>query len=466
MTERESGTARGPSPRARLGLALVVGLCLLPARPGSAAPDAGAGEFQARVDRSIDRAVAFLRGCWKRPDAGSHPTYSASRSRDARIAFGEDTLVALAVLHGLEGKAFPELPAIVASVRENWRAQSSTYGASLALMLVCAMAEQEEAGRAAGWPDDVQRQRRSPAWLKPLATDLVKTLTRWRTKGGLWGYGPPHGPGADLSNTQFALTALCAARRFGARLERAEVDEIAAALLALQEPDGDRAALRCRVERPAGTTGPDYATHTPWDAAEARARGFHYSPNQWISTSTTSAAVVSLGVLSKLSDGPTAGDAWKTGIRDGLCWMTKNYSATANVEITSGADQLRLGIPGLAADDVVRVDTQLWFAYSLWGVERVMNVLGIAGTGEIDWYRVGADCLVPRQRKDGSWRFTGPDAANGPAPTVGVGRLDDGTISDTAFTLLFLKRGMRRSLGDGDSAKAPDRPTGSPTTPR
>jgi hypothetical protein len=59
--------------------------------------------------------------------------------------------------------------------------------------------------------------------------------------------------------------------------------------------------------------------------------------------------------------------------------------------------------------------------YCLWSIERVAVIYDLADIDGKDWYGWGADALVANQRDDGSWRdtYTGPD---------------------TCFALLFLKR--------------------------
>jgi hypothetical protein len=64
--------------------------------------------------------------------------------------------------------------------------------------------------------------------------------------------------------------------------------------------------------------------------------------------------------------------------------------------------------------------------YFLWSVERVGVLCGVDTIGGVDWYRWGADLLLPAQRRDGSWLGRG---SGGGDPAV-----------DTCFALLFLRR--------------------------
>lgn len=60
--------------------------------------------------------------------------------------------------------------------------------------------------------------------------------------------------------------------------------------------------------------------------------------------------------------------------------------------------------------------------YFLWSLERVGVVYGLQKIGNVDWYAVGSDILIPHQHADGSW-------SGGHSDEV-----------DTSFALLFLAR--------------------------
>ena len=83
-------------------------------------------------------------------------------------------------------------------------------------------------------------------------------------------------------------------------------------------------------------------------------------------------------------------------IHDGFAWLDANWAVERN--------------PG---------GNQAWHYYYLYGLERAGVLAGRRWIGEHDWYREGADFLLARQAGIGSW---------------------NGSILDTAFALLFLKR--------------------------
>ena len=62
--------------------------------------------------------------------------------------------------------------------------------------------------------------------------------------------------------------------------------------------------------------------------------------------------------------------------------------------------------------------------YYLWSLERVCVALGLTELDGVDWYRVGAEELIRRQRPDGSW----PDHPGW------------GALPNTALALLFLRK--------------------------
>lgn len=99
------------------------------------------------------------------------------------------------------------------------------------------------------------------------------------------------------------------------------------------------------------------------------------------------------------------GGARRAGaIERGIQWMTEHF------------DQV-------ASDDEYDRD----FPYpTLYAVERIGLAGGLKYFGTVDWYQKGADFLVARQRKDGSW--------NGGSGFVG-------TLPDTCFGIIFLARG-------------------------
>ncbi len=88
-------------------------------------------------------------------------------------------------------------------------------------------------------------------------------------------------------------------------------------------------------------------------------------------------------------------------ITRGLAWLDKNFTVDCNPS------------KGMA-----------WYYYYLYGVERVGLASGYKYFGKKDWYKLGAKALLERQRLDGGW----------------------GSVTDTAFALLFLAGGRHPVL--------------------
>jgi len=174
----------------------------------------------------------------------------------------------------------------------------------------------------------------------------------------------PAFPAGDNSNTQFAALGLWAASRHGVPCERA---------LALL-------AARFRTTQLGGG-------------------GWGYVPNNPETPSMTCAGLLALAIGHgvRLADGAERRE--DDQIQGGLTALTRYL------------DGRPLREHGL---------------YFLWSVERVGMLFNLDSIGNVEWYRWGAERLVPEQKEDGSWNAGG---YHGSAP-----------ITDTSFALLFLKK--------------------------
>src|SRR4029453_8520611 len=110
-------------------------------------------------------------------------------------------------------------------------------------------------------------------------------LARWpasvQMEDGWWRY--PHTPPADLSNTQYALLGLRAARDCGAEVPQAVVLLALQNALAAQEQEGPKMKRIVAAEKPGEI---EYAV----DGGD-RARGWPYQPKSLVTGSMTTAGI-------------------------------------------------------------------------------------------------------------------------------------------------------------------------------
>jgi hypothetical protein len=80
-----------------------------------------------------------------------------------------------------------------------------------------------------------------------------------------------------------------------------------------------------------------------------------------------------------------------------------------------------------------------WYLYYLYGLERAGILYGTVKFGTHKWYAEGANHLLQTQKPDGAWE--GGQSERG------------GTIADTCFAILFLKRATAPLIHSGDTKK-------------
>jgi hypothetical protein len=215
-----------------------------------------------------------------------------------------------------------------------------------------------------------------------------------------------------VSNTQYALLGLRAARDCGAVVKALTFLRAAEWLLALQQADGPKVQ---RVEVGGKKGEREYVS----DAGD-RARGWPYQrPTNPTTGSTTTAALTALVIANDALLRPSrfgGYDSKKEGVvrrsvQDGFAWLDKNFSVSQNV-----------GGSG-------------WLHSYLYGLERCALLAGRELVGKHDWYPLGAEHLLGTQKEDGRWAtgVLGPDTA--PSDVV-----------DTAWALLFLKRAVKPAV--------------------
>jgi hypothetical protein len=229
---------------------------------------------------------------------------------------------------------------------------------------------------------------------------------------GWWRY--PSNPPPDLSNTQYAMLGLRAARDCGIPVPATSFLKCLETTLVAQEPDGPK---HRRIE-PARKPGErEYAI----DGGD-KARGWAYQRDMKQQT-TGSMTTAGIGVLAICRDALMkpqrfAGYSDETdrkvgrSVQDGFAWLDANYTVDHNPP------------KGAAA----------WHLYYLYGLERAAALAGRDHVGNHDWYADGATVLVGKQQGDGRWH-TGALGQGG--------EIEASDLCDTAWALLFLKKATR-----------------------
>lgn len=238
---------------------------------------------------------------------------------------------------------------------------------------------------------------------------LARLIASWHVRGQ-WGYPNGHerdfaewlevASNPDLSNTQYAVLGLRAARHAGVETPEKLWTEILDRTLTLQESPAVAANVETRKEQ------------------RAPAAGFAYTQGGTVCLSMTAAGVSVLEIAreslgSKLR-GERAASADRA-IRSGVAWLDEHYTPEDN---TGGSKS--------------------WHYYALYGVERVGTLLDLEEIGRRGWYAEGARWLMKNQSDNGSFGCAKPFAAGNYHAAQ--------EESDSCFAILFLRRASRPSV--------------------
>jgi hypothetical protein len=135
-----------------------------------------------------------------------------------------------------------------------------------------------------------------------------------------------------------------------------------------------------------------------WRRSQAADGAWAYRDDGDVLPSMTAAGIATLFItqdyLLRRDWGKTNGSIRDASIERGLSWMDNHI------------------------DEAIKSNF-----YTLYGIERIGAASGRRFFGATDWYQLGAEFLISRQKEDGSWEG------------------DRGAIPDTCFGLLFLSRG-------------------------
>ncbi|MHC4984613.1 MAG: DUF4159 domain-containing protein [Planctomycetota bacterium] len=312
-------------------------------------------EFNARVQATIDKTVAFL---WsqQRPD-GSWPPYEGHEDKKG----GQTSLVAYALLESGVSPLDPNmLKAInyLGNLREGVR---TTYGLGL---------------RANVWY--VANRSTADKYLGPLRSDAGR-LGRMGARGR-YHYAPEGTANGswDNSNSQYGVLGMWAAAQNGMTIPARYWQLVKEHWTTQQNGDG-------------GWGYYDGAPHV-----QAADGSFYYG-----NATQPTMSVGGLATLYICEDNLPASQAIIScnnvqpdpAITRALNWMHQNFARTVTQ-------------PGFTL--------QSWYFYYLYGVERAALASGYKYFGGQDWYRVGTAMLQQQQAGNGSYYLQGALDDNGP----------------------------------------------------
>ena len=319
------------------------------------------------VQKAIERGVAHLKQ--RQLPSGTWTEYNRTQ---------RGGMTALCTLALLECGVKPEIPQVEAALK--WLRTNkleTTYAVALETMVFCKASPKR----------DAMLIQRNVDWLE-------STQTRKGPFSGGWSYPAPSsllGRGADNSNSQFALLALDAAERVGAKVRPATWRLAGEYWTRGQNPDGSWGyILESRGNGTGSMTCAGIASMVIAGGQIAR-----------------SDVRIKEEKIICCAGGSTPG---AQQVDRGIDWLAKKFSLSTN--------------PGMAGSQ--------WRLYYLYGLERVGRLTARRFIGKHDWYREGADRLV-RQEIAGANYWTGSG-------------MEQNDLLATSFALLFLSKGRRPVL--------------------
>jgi len=235
-----------------------------------------------------------------------------------------------------------------------------------------------------GRNEDRERIQRNVDW-------LIGARVMDGTKCRGWSYRHRAGP-PDNSNTQYALLGLHAGHQAGVKIDPEVWKSIRDYYIRTQQADG----------------------------------GWYYNP---VFSPATTLTMTTAGLCGLLISGMELNAGREVLRADGTvenCGVyAENKPVTKALGWIGNPDRFR---PFYSREDAPRwVDLPGNNYYNLYGIERAGRLSGQRFFGEFDWYRIGCEYLVSRQREDGSWHDKGSR--------------DFWPAISTSFALLFLSKG-------------------------
>jgi hypothetical protein len=363
-------------------------------------------EQDRQVKKAVEKGVAWLKkqrnsdGSFNPLDFDGKPQYE----------LGMTALCGLALLAGGEDPDGPDMQAIYDYVkaREAIEKQGSrtTYSTACVIMFLTERYRPKKVDNRYARKNDCNLPKDVADWIQEMANWLASV----QLEDGWWRY--PHSPPGDLSNTQYALLGLRAARDCGAEVKLECFFRALEKTLSAQQADGPKVK---RVE-PARKPGErEYAT----DSGD-KARGWPYQTTEGIlvTGAMTTAAIAVIAIANDALKRPKRFEPYTTqienkakrSVQDGFGWLDHNWAVEYNPP---------RGAPA-------------WHYYYLYGLERACEFGARPSIGRHDWFVEGAMYLVGQQKPDGRWS-TG----------ASIKEIVPNDLADTAWALLFLTRATR-----------------------
>jgi hypothetical protein len=240
---------------------------------------------------------------------------------------------------------------------------------------------------------------------------LVDSLVHRQKKAGGWGYPDgAHAATGDTSMSQSAVLGLWTAMRDGIKVPREVCEDVCNWLIRTQDPSGgwgyqgnDPGTYQRVAQSPVRLALCGAGLGSTYICSDLL--GFS-SPVEELEIEGLPPAFTRVIEKPKDKDGPAKGvsvEMFRRAIADGNRWFARNFALKAE---------------------------EPWVYYAMYAYERAVSFRELAEGRELPggWYDAGVRFLTKEQQKDGSWVSTA------------------GAVPDTAFALLFLMRGTKKTI--------------------
>jgi hypothetical protein len=316
-----------------------------------------------QVKNSIDRGVRYLRQ-QQRPNG----SWEGANGLIGGLQFTQGGQTCLAMLALLTAGVSPDDPAVKAGLE--WLRKLPPQGTYVVGLQTMVLAEARQAR-------DKQQ----------IATNVDWLLKARAAPGGKligWGYGSG-GPGADFSNSQYALLGLHAGKQAGVKID-----------------DSVWAVIQ------------DFYMSSQIANAQQNNGGWGYTVNDRNARMTMTCA----GLCGLYICGSEA--------KQGEQKLNKDTGVAARCGFYRDNDAIQAGLNWLGRQGNFSFRLGQHEYYNIYGVERTGRLSGLRFLAGRDWYREGCEYLISLQTDDGAWQGRG---------------IDGSSVISTSFALMFLSKG-------------------------